>query len=160
MHDPIRFTETQYLGRNSYGLARRLLMVTFCFIAHFSTDEREQSGGLFLLVGSAILLLSLVLVFVPCYTITLKGNELQLKPLRKKEIILPLQVIRKAEVLDFNRYHFNNPVFNVFTENEYRFYAEGRSAILLHLEAGHVFRIGARKAALLLEELKKSGLPS
>jgi len=156
MTSNIKFREVQYLGRNMYGLSRRLIMAIFCYIAHFYSEEKGNIEGIFFLVGSIITLVSFVLLFIPYYTIELKEDVLLLKSLQKKEVSIPLNVIRKADVCVYNRYHLNNPVFNVFNEKEFRFYAEGRKALLLNLEGGNILKIGVKKADLLYSEIKKS----
>jgi len=154
MNTALLFNETQYLGRNMYGLARRMVIALFCLIAHFITDERDDTAGLFFIVGSATLLLSLILLFVPYYTIKLDQEYLTLKSTGRKEVKIPLRVITNMEITSYNRYHLNNPVFNVLDIAEYKFYAEGRKALVVNLEGGNVFRIGCRDAALLKEKIE------
>lgn len=149
------FFEKQYLGRNTYGLSRRIVMMLFCFAAHYYGEELYNPTGLFLLVGFIILAASLLLLFVPLYTIRLQKDELQLKSLRKKVIHLPLHSIQSTEVADYSKYHFNNPVFNVLEGGEYKFYSEGKGALLLQLEGGPAFRIGCKQAERLAAEITK-----
>ncbi len=156
MNNEIIFKEVHYLGRNRYGLSRRMVMMVFCFIAHFYSEEKGNIDGVFFLVGLVILLLSIVLWFVPYYTIELKNNILTIISSRKKEVILPLNVIMQAELGIYNRFHLNNPVFNVLNDDEYRFYAEGRKALLLNLEGGNKFKIGMKRPDILYTEIKKS----
>lgn len=155
MSNKIKFMEKQYLGRNSYGLSRRVVMIIFCFIAHFYSEEHNSSTGLFLLVGVFTLTLSVLLVFIPLYTVSLSEGNLHLISLRKKVVNIPVRLIKRAEVLPYSPYHLNNPVFNVKDKEEYKFYAEGSKALLLNLEGGNVLRIGVRNAELLLSEIKK-----
>lgn len=156
MSHEIIFKEVHYLGRNRYGLSRRLVMMVFCFIAHYYSEEKGNIEGVFFIVGLVILLLSVVLWFVPYYTIELKNNLLTIISSRKKEVTLPLNVITHAETGIYNRFHLNNPVFNVFNDGEYKFYAEGRKALLLNLEGGNKFKIGMKRPDILFTEIKKS----
>ncbi len=156
MNNEIKFKEVHYLGRNYYGLSRRLVMMIFCFIAHFYSEEKGNIEGVFFIVGNVILLLSVVLWFIPYYTIELKNNILHLISSRKKEVNLPLNAIMNVEIGIYNRYHLNNPVFNVLNKDEYRFYSEGRKALLLKLEGGNKFRIGMKSPEILFTEIKKS----
>lgn len=149
------FVEKQYLGRNSYGLSRRLVMIVFCFIAHFYSEEKLNPTGLFIVVGFIAATLSFLLLFVPLYTIKLEKDTLQLKSLRKVVVNIPVPAIQTASVVKYSRYHFNNPVFNVLDEKEYKFYAEGSKALLLNMEDGKILRIGAKEAERLLEEIEK-----
>lgn len=156
MNNEIKFREVHYLGRNYYGLSRRLVMMIFCFIAHFYNEEKGSIDGVFFIVGNVILLLCVVLWFIPYYTIELRNHALHLISSRKKEVSLPLNAITHAEIGIYNRYHLNNPVFNVLNKEEYRFYSEGRKALLLKLEGGNLFRIGMKSPEILFTEIKKS----
>ncbi len=146
----IQFKEVQYAGRNTYGLSRRLVMAIFLLIAHFYSPLDENLGGALLYLGLFLLLFCIILLFIPSYTILLESNTLILKPSSGKEIRLPVTYIEQAAVVPYSRYHFNNIVFNVLSENEYRFYAEGSKALLLNLKAGNIFRIGCKGADELL----------
>jgi hypothetical protein len=156
MSHEIKFKEVHYLGRNSYGLSRRLVMMVFCFIAHFYSEEKGNIDGVFIIVGLVILLLSIVLWYVPYYTIELQNNSLSIISSRKKVVTLPLKVITHVETGIYNRFHLNNPVFNVLNNGEYKFYAEGRKALLLNLEGGNRFKIGMKRPEILYTEIKKS----
>jgi hypothetical protein len=118
--------------------------------------KKEVLMGYFFIVGNVILLLCVVLWFIPYYTIELRNNALHLISSRKKEVSLPLNAITHAEIGIYNRYHLNNPVFNVLNKEEYRFYSEGRKALLLKLEGGNLFRIGMKSPEILFTEIKKS----
>ncbi len=155
MNTNLPFTEKHYLGRNSYGLSRRLVMIIFCFIAHFYSEENHQSTGLFLLVGWVTIAISVVLLFIPLYTITLEKGEIQLKTMRNKMVRIPLTMIRQMESVKYSRYHLNNPVFNVLDNGEHKFYAEGSTALLLQLEGGNTYRIGVKDPERLLREIRK-----
>lgn len=145
-----QFKEVQYVGRNTYGLSRRLVMAAFLLIAHFYSPLDENLNGALLYLGLILIISCIVLLFVPSYTITLTDKILVIKPTYGKEIRLPLDYIEKAEVVRYSRYHFNNVVFNVLDKDEYKFYAEGSKALLLNLKAGNIFRIGCKKADELL----------
>lgn len=155
MNKEILFKEVHYLGRNSYGLSRILIMMIFCFIAHYYSEEKGNIEGIFFIVGNIILLLSIVLWFVPYYTIALKKDTLLLISSRKKEVQLPISAMTKIELGVYNKYHLNNPVFNVLNDEEYCFYAEGRKALLLNLEGGNRFKIGMKYPENLYTTLKK-----
>lgn len=153
------FKEIQYTGRNMYGLSRRLVMATFLLIAHFYSTDNENLEGALLILGVLLLAFSVILWFIPNYQILLNHQRLILRPTSGKEISLPLEYIEKGEVVRYSRYHFNNIVFNVQDNGEYKFYAEGSKALLVNLKAGNVFRIGCKNADELLlkiEEIKKA----
>ncbi len=149
------FKETQYAGRNVYGLSRRLVMAAFLFLAHYYSSVDENLGGGLLYPGVILIVLSIVLLFVPGYTIRLENEVLILKRTLGKEIRLPLEYIVQAEVVEYSKYHFNNIVFNVLAHNEYKFYTEGTKALLLNLKAGNTFRIGCKKADELLLKIQQ-----
>ena len=158
MQHEIRFKEIQYTGRNIYGLSRRLVMAIFLIVAHFYSTADENLEGALLILGLLLILGSVILWFIPNYHILLTNQVLVLKPSYGKEIRLPLEYIEKATVVRYSKYHFNNIVFNVLDEDEYKYYAEGSKALLLNLKAGNTFRIGCKRAdelQLKIEEIKK-----
>ncbi len=145
------FRERQYIGRNFYGLLRRLVLAAFLLTAHFySYDPMDFENGFFL-IGALLILISIVLLFIPYYTIELKADMLLLHSRKEKEIRLPLSYIESSTAVKYSTYHFNNARFNVLDEQEHHFYAEGPNALLLNLQGGHVFRIGCRQS----EELNR-----
>lgn len=155
----MRFKQVHFVGRNTYGISRRLVMAAFLFIAHYYSPQFENLEGALLILGLIILVSSIILFFVPSYTVMLEEKTLVLKPGFGKEIRLPLEYIVHAEVVPYSKYHFNNIVFNVLSNDEYKFYAEGSKALLLNLKAGNTFRIGCKKADELLLKIGEAGNP-
>lgn len=147
------FREVQYAGRNSYGLSRRLVMALFLLIAHYYSGSDENLEGALLLLGGFLLLFSIVLLFVPSYTILLQHRTLVLKPAFGKEIHLSVETIAEASIAPYSRFHFNNIVFNVFDAGEHKFYAEGSKALLVNLKEAAVYRIGCKNAETLLQQI-------
>lgn len=147
------FREVQYTGRNSYGFSRRLVMALFLFIAHYYSGSEENLEGTLLLLGGFLLLFSLLLLFIPSYTILLQHATLVLKPAFGKAIQLPVETIAEASIVTYSRFHFNNIVFNVLDGDEHKFYAEGSKALLVNLKDGAVYRIGCKNAETLLQQI-------
>ena len=62
--EEFKFFEKQYLGLNRMCLSRRIAFALFCFVAYYWRQNHEKSGELFFFVGVAILVISVLLVFI------------------------------------------------------------------------------------------------
>ena len=63
------FLENQYLGRDRGWMSVRLILALFCFIAYWINIDRTNEGQLFLIVGIAILLGSVLMMYMLHYWI-------------------------------------------------------------------------------------------
>ena len=58
------FIEKQYLGLNKMALTRRLALAVFCFVAYYWRENNDKSGELYFVIGIAIIVFSVLLLFV------------------------------------------------------------------------------------------------
>lgn len=154
------FVEKQYLGREFIPITIRLVLAMFCFAAYFFTDERERNGDLLVVVGFAIIIISIIMGFLLHYSTTVENKSIRLSGLWTARVVkIDLNGIVKAEKGLYSRYLFNNPVYNLHTKGTIRFYAAGNDAIHLTDRDGLVYIIGSQHVNEFLrairEEMKK-----
>ncbi|HEY9195889.1 MAG TPA: hypothetical protein VIM77_06475 [Mucilaginibacter sp.] len=160
MSDKTVYVEKQYLGREFIPLTIRLVLAMFCFAAYFFTDERERNGDLLIVVGFAIIIISIIMGFLLHFSTTVENKSIRLSGLWTTRVVkIDLNGIVKAEKGIYSRYLFNNPVYNLHTKGTIRFYAAGNDAIHLTDRDGMVYIIGSQHANEFLrairEEMKK-----
>ncbi|MDN3584288.1 hypothetical protein [Mucilaginibacter flavus] len=154
------FVEKQYLGREFIPITIRLVLAMFCFAAYFFTDESEHNGNLLVLVGFAIIIISIIMGFLLHFSTRVENKSIRLAGLWTTRIVkIDLNGIVKAEKGSYSRYWFNNPVYNLHTKGTIRFYAAGNDAIHLTDRDGMVYIIGSQHANEFLraiqDEMKK-----
>ena len=145
MSDKAIFTEKQYLGREFIPTTIRLVLAGFCFAIYFFTDERESSGNLLLVVGIAIVVISIILRFMLHFSTRVQNKSILLDGLWTARLVkIDINSIVKVEKGLYSRYLFNNPVYNLHSRGTIRFYAAGNDAIHLTDRDGLVYIIGSR----------------
>jgi hypothetical protein len=153
------FTEKQYLGREFIPLTIRLFLAMFCFAIDFFTDERERSGDLLVVVGFAIIIISILMGFLLHFRTRVQGKSILLDGLWTTRLVkIDLNSIVKVEKGKYSRYLFNNPVYNLHTKGTIRFFTAGKEAIHLTDRDGLVYVIGSQHVnefyRAIMEELK------
>lgn len=150
------FTEKQYLGRDYSRISVRMVMALFCFAAYFITEERERNGNLFLVVGCAILVVSVIMMFMLHYRTTVKNKSIILDGLWTTKLVkIDLNSIVNVERKQYSSYLINNPVYNLHQKGKVRFYAGGREAISLTDRDGLEYIIGTQSPGELEYAIKK-----
>ncbi|UOE49041.1 hypothetical protein MTO98_32090 [Mucilaginibacter sp. SMC90] len=160
MSDKSVFTEKQYLGREFIPLTIRLVLAMFCFAAYFFTDERERNGDLLVVVGFAIIIISIILGFLLHFRTRVENKSVMLDGLWTTKLVkIDLNSIVKVEKGSYSRYLFNNPVYNLHTKGTIRFFTSGNEAIHLTDRDGLLYIIGSKHPNEFLrairEEMKK-----
>lgn len=142
------FVEKQYLGRDYGRISVRMVMVLFSFAAYFITEERERNADLFLVVGSAILFVSVVMMFLLHYQTIVLNKSIILNGLwTTKPVKIDLNSIVAVEKTQYSTYLINNPVYNLHKKGTIRFYAGGKDAIKLTDRDGLNYIIGTHSPA-------------
>jgi len=145
MSDKPVFIEKQYLGREFIPITIRLVMAMFCFAAYFFTDERDKTGGLLVVVGFAIIIISIIMGFLLHFRTRVQNKSILLDGLWTTRLVkIDLNSIVKAEKGEYSRYLFNNPVYNLHTKGTIRFYTGGKEAIHLTDRDGLLYIIGSQ----------------
>jgi hypothetical protein len=141
------FEEKQYLGFNKMALMRNLIFVLFCFVAYYWTEEREENGDLFFLVGCAILVLSIVFLFVKHLHTRVFDEYLELDGIwSTRKVKIDLRSIRQCEKTAYSQYWINNPAYNLHIRGVIRFYTSGREAVRLTDKDGLMYLIGSQRS--------------
>jgi len=147
------FVEKQYLGRDYGRISIRMVMALFCFAAYYITERREQNADLFLVVGCAILIVSIIMMFLLHYRTTVSNNAIILDGLwTTSRVKIDLNSITQVEKADYSSFIINNPVYNLHKKGTIRFYAGGKDAIKLTDRDGMIYMIGTHRP----DEFEKS----
>jgi len=154
--DKPTYTEKQYLGREFIPITIRLVLAMFCFAAYFFTDERERNGDLLVVVGFAIIIISIIMGFLLHFRTRILNKSVLLDGLWTTRLVkIDLHSIIKAEKGQYSKYLFNNPVYNLHTKGTIRFFASGKEAIFLTDRDGLVYIIGSQHANEFLRAIKE-----
>ena len=139
------FTEKQYLGRDFNRISIRVVMIIFCFAAYFVTENRDRDGDLFLIVGFAILIASVCMLFMVHYRTTVQNKSIILDGLWTTRLIkIDLNSIVNVQKRPYSSYLLNNPVYNLHQKGQIRFYAGGKDAVSLTDRDGLEYIIGTQ----------------
>lgn len=142
----ILFRERQYLGFNKYSILRRMVLAIFCFVAYFYSENREKDANLLFWLGIAILVLSVVSMFIMHLHTQIYSTHIILDGIwTTRKVKIELNNIVGAEKIPYSTYRLNNPVYNLHIKGTIRFYTSGKDAILLTDRDGLQYLIGTHK---------------
>jgi hypothetical protein len=167
------FEEKQYQGLNRHSLVRRLLFSMCCFVAYYWSENpkpveldlfrigeypgKDHSGQLFFVLGIAVMLLSVALLFVLHMRTQIKDGVIILDGLwAARRVRIDLSGIKSARIVRFKPSVFNRPVYNLHTKGRIRFYTYGNETIELITRDGIVYRIGTQRPEEFLQAIKTS----
>lgn len=143
----ILYQERQTLGNVKFWTTRRFVLALFCFAAYFVSEERnrEQEAGLFLVVGSGILFISILFIFLTHYrTVVENGSVIISAIYNTKKVKIDLNSIVSSEITQYSPFMINNPVYNLHKKGTIRFYAYGKYAVKLTDKDGLSYLIGSQ----------------
>lgn len=150
------FTEKQYLGREFIPITIRLVLAMFCFAAYFFTDERERNGDLLVVVGFAIITISIILGYLLHFRIRVQNKSILVDGLWTTRLVkIDLNGIVKAEKKPYSKYLFNNPVYNLHSKGTIRFFTAGNEAIYLTDRDGLIYIIGSKHPNEFLRAIRE-----
>ncbi len=156
MENNAEFVEKQYFGRDHTRISIRLTLILFCFAAYWITEEREHNGDLFLVAGFAILIISIIIMFMLHYRTVVRNGSIFIDGLWTTRLVkIDLAGITKVERVPYNSYIINNPVYNLHQKGKIRFYAGGRDAVSLIDRDGLEYIIGTQRPVELEQAIKK-----
>jgi hypothetical protein len=156
--EEIKFFEKQYLGLNKMSLSRRIALALFCFVAYYWRENHEKSGELFFFLGVAILVISILLVFILHFETRLQNRSIILDGLwTSRKIKIDLGSIRSVKKIQYSKYILNRSVYNLHLKGTIRFYTRGSDAVELIDRDGLIYLIGSQKseelASIISQEL-------
>src|SRR5690606_32939196 len=151
------YIEKQYLGRDRGWLSVRLLLALFCFVAYYINIEHEQNNRLFLVAGSAIIIISILMMYVLHYQIKVTESSIQMSGLWTARLVkIDVNSIVSVESKEYSTFLVNNPVYNLHQKGKIRFYAGGKKAAWVTDRDGLVFIIGSQHPNELVAAIKQA----
>lgn len=151
------YVENQYLGRDRGWMSVRLVLALFCFTAYYINIERESESQLFLVVGIAILFVSIVMMYMLQYRITVEEGCVKLSGLWTTRLVkIDLNSIVKVERKPYSKFFINNPVYNLHQKGRIKFYAGGKDAVWLTDRDGLLYIIGTQRQVELEQAILKA----
>jgi len=153
------FEERQYIGANKSTLSLRIFLALFCFVAYNYTDVPEINGDILFFLGVAILVISVILLFVThIHTRIFDGYVFLDGFWGNTKVKIPISDITGAEKTLYSTYLINNPVYNLHRGGVVKFYTGGKEAVKLTDNKGKQYLIGTHKPEeflrVVLEQLK------
>lgn len=160
MGNKYAYFEKQYIGRDYIRICIRLIMAAFCFAAYVYERDRDNTQDLFLVVGFGIIGVSILLLFLIQYKITIDNKQIIIDGLwSAKKVVIDLNTIVKVRKDAYSSYLFNNPVYNLHRKGSIRFYSSGKDAVVLTDRDGLEYYIGTQRPNemyLVIQEQMKS----
>ncbi len=141
------FIEKQYLGLNKMSLTRRISLAIFCLVAYYWRENHDKSGELYFFIGIAIMIISIILVFILHFETTIKNGSIILDGLwTSRRVKIDTLSIVSVKKVRYSKYILNRAVYNLHLKGKIRFYTRGIDAIELIDKDGLVYLIGSQKA--------------
>lgn len=175
MDKSILFEEKQYLGFNKQSVLRRTVLALFCFLAYYWSENPkpvdvsgihigsypvqniENSGQLFFIMGIAILLFSIGLVFVVHIHTIVRNEGIMLTGLwTSRKVKIDFNDIVSVRKVRYRKHSVGRSVYNLHSKGKIRFYTRGNELVELTDKTGLKYRIGSQRAGELLEIIKEA----
>lgn len=153
------YIEKQYIGRDYIRICIRLVMAAFCFAAYVYERDRDNTQDLYLVVGFGIIGVSIALLFLIQYKITIDQKKIVIDGLwTAKRVVIDLNTIKKVRKDVYSNYFFNNAVYNLHRKGSIRFYSSGKDVVVLTDGDGFEYFIGTQRPTemylVILEEMR------
>ena len=150
------FIEKQYLGLNKMSLTRRMSLAIFCLVAYYWRENHDKAGELYFFIGIAIMIISIILVFILHFETKIKNGSIILDGLwTSRKIKIDTGSIVSAKKVQYSKYFLNRAVYNLHLKGTIRFYTRGIDAVELIDKDGLVYLIGSQKAEELARVIQK-----
>ena len=151
------FVERQYLGRDMTWISVRLVLALFCFVVYYLNMDHLASRQLFFIVGSSIIFVSIIMMYLVHYKTAVTENSIRMSGLWTTSLVkIDLSSIVTIEKKEYSKYFFNNTVYNLHKNGKIRFYAGGKDAVWLTDRDGLVYIIGTLKQEELYNAIMKA----
>ena len=167
------FEEKQYLGHNRLSIVIRTMLALFCFFGYYWSENPKpvqvyffkigsypiqsisNSGLIFFIVGTSILLLSAGLTYVlHIQTNVYKGYMVLDGFWTSRKIKIDLNNIVSIRKSRYKSNIFRRAVYNLHNNGIIRFYTSGEDFIELVDNTGFTYKIGSQKPLELYNVLK------
>lgn len=167
------FEEKQFLGHNRLSIVVRTILTLFCFLGYYWSENPKpvqvsfvkigsypiqnitNSGLIFFIVGSSILLLSAGLTFVlHIHTKVHKGYMILDGFWTSRKVKIDLNNITSVRKTRYKKNFFRRAVYNLHNNGIIRFYTSGDDFVELTDNTGFTYRIGSQRPQELFNVLK------
>jgi len=149
------FIEKQYLGLNKMSLSRRISLAIFCLVAYYWRENHDKAGELYFFIGIAIMVISMILVFILHFETKIKNGSIILDGLwTSRKIKIDTLSIVTVKRVKYSKYILNRAVYNLHLKGTIRFYTRGVDAVELTDKDGLIYLIGSQKAEELTRVIK------
>jgi len=140
------FEEKQYLGYNKFNLFIRLFIALGAFVSYSVSDSKDETSNLFLIIGLAILVISVLSFFVLHLKTQVRGDIVELDGFwTTRKVKIDLKNIVKSEVVKYSKILFNRPVYNLHIRGKVKFFTHGNYAVELTDKDGLRYRVGSQR---------------
>jgi len=141
------FIEKQYLGLNKMSLSRRIALAIFCLVAYYWRENHDKAGELYFFIGIAIMVISMILIFILHFETKIKNGSIILDGLwTSRKIKIYTSSIVTVKRVKYSKYILNRAVYNLHLKGTIRFYTRGVDAVELTDKDGLIYLIGSQKA--------------
>ena len=141
------FIEKQYLGLNKMSLSRRISLAIFCLVAYYWRENHDKAGELYFFIGIAIMVISMILIFILHFETKIKNGSIILDGLwTSRKIKIDTSSIVTVKRVKYSKYILNRAVYNLHLKGTIRFYTRGVDAVELTDKDGLIYLIGSQKA--------------
>ena len=149
------FIEKQYLGLNKMSLSRRISLAIFCLVAYYWRENHDKAGELYFFIGIAIMVISMILIFILHFETKIKNGSIILDGLwTSRKIKIYTSSIVTVKRVKYSKYILNRAVYNLHLKGTIRFYTRGVDAVELTDKDGLIYLIGSQKAEELTRVIK------
>ena len=149
------FIEKQDLGLNKMSLSRRIALAIFCLVADYWREKHDKAGELYFFIGIAIMVISMILIFILHFETKIKNGSIILDGLwTSRKIKIDSASIVSAKKVKYSKYFLNRSVYNLHVKGTIRFYTRGIDAVELTDKDGLIYLIGSQKASELVRVIQ------
>ena len=150
-------------------------MALFCFLAYYWSENPkpvdvsgihigsypvqniENSGQLFFIMGVAILLFSIGLVFVVHIHTIVMNEGITLTGLwTSRKVRISFTDIVSVRKVRYRKHSVGRSVYNLHSKGKIRFYTRGNELVELTDKTGLKYRIGSQRASEMLEVIREA----
>lgn len=168
------FEEKQYLGHNRLSIVIRTLLTIFCFLAYYWSENPKptqvaffkigsypiqninQSGLIFFILGTSLLILSAGLTYVlHIHTKVYKGYIILDGFWTSRKIKIDLRNIVSLKKGRYKKNILRRTAYNLHNLGIIRFYNSGEGFVELADISGFTYKIGSQKSLELYQVLTK-----
>jgi len=172
-----RFLEKQYIGYNRLSILLRLLLMLCCFTGYYWSEnpnpvvtrigdirigsypgkDLPQSGELFFLMGCALGVWSIALLFVPHVRIEISEGMIKLQGRwGSRRSQFPVSEVVFVRCVEVPYSEIQRPLLSQKNKGQLRYYTWGDEAVEISLRSGLRLVVGTQRASELVAALRQA----